>query len=257
MDSHMNSEVLLSLQNVSFSIHEQDILHKVSFNLTSKEILTVIGPNGAGKSTLVKIIAGLLQKTSGDILRHKSLKLGYVPQKLHLDQTMPMKASRFLSLANIHRKARAEAVDMLGIQHLQSKQMINLSGGELQRVLLARAVALKPDLLLLDEPLQGIDVNGQIELYKLIGKLRDENGCAVLMVSHDLHLVMAQTDSVICLNQHVCCHGVPENVSQHPEYLKLFGKQTANEIAVYTHHHDHHHSLDGKIESCSSECSHD
>ena len=180
-----------------------------------------------------------------------------MPQKLHLDQTMPMKVSRFLSLANIHRKARAEAVDVLGIQHLQSKLMMSLSGGELQRVLLAPAVALKPDLLLLDEPLQGIDVNGQIELYKLIGKLRETNGCAVLMVSHDLHLVMAQSDSVICLNQHVCCHGVPENVSQHPEYLKLFGKQAASEIAVYTHHHDHHHSLDGKIESCSSECSHD
>ena len=214
---------LLSVEKVQLEIDGQTILHSISFHILPKEIITVIGPNGAGKSSLVKIIAGLLQRSSGKIAIKPNIRLGYVPQKLHLDNSLPLKVSRFLSLANVTKDARNQALTTLGIQHLSSKQMHNLSGGELQRVLLARAIARKPDLLLLDEPLQGVDVNGQIELYRLIAQLRDQLNCAILMVSHDLHLVMAQTDTVLCLNQHICCHGRPENVSQHPEYLKLFG----------------------------------
>lgn len=251
------STPLISLKNVNLQIGNQTILQAISFDIQNKEIITVIGPNGAGKSSLIKLIAGLTQPTEGKIMSNPGLRLGYVPQKLHLDKSLPLKVSRFLSLANVSKAARNDALATLGIKHLATKQMHNLSGGELQRVLLARAVARKPDLLLLDEPLQGVDVNGQIELYRLIAQLRDQLNCAVLMVSHDLHLVMAQTDSVLCLNQHICCHGHPENVSQHPEYLKLFGCKAAEEIAVYTHHHDHHHAIDGDIEHCNSECNHD
>lgn len=252
-----NPSNILSLKDISFSLGEQNILQKVSFELSEQEILTIIGPNGAGKSTLVKIIAGLVKPTSGSIQKSSTLKIGYVPQKLKLDQSLPMKVSRFLSLANISRIKRSEIAILMGIEKLMSKQIHQLSGGELQRVLLARALSIEPQLLLLDEPLQGIDVNGQVELYRLIGQVRNDFSCAVLMVSHDLHLVMAQSDSVICLNQHICCHGVPESVSQHPEYLKLFGKQAAHEIAVYTHHHDHHHTIDGEIEPCNTGCNHD
>ena len=248
---------LLSVEKVQLEIDGQTILHSISFHILPKEIITVIGPNGAGKSSLVKIIAGLLQPSSGKIAIKPNIRLGYVPQKLHLDNSLPLKVSRFLSLANVTKDARNQALTTLGIQHLSSKQMHNLSGGELQRVLLARAIARKPDLLLLDEPLQGVDVNGQIELYRLIAQLRDQLNCAILMVSHDLHLVMAQTDTVLCLNQHICCHGRPENVSQHPEYLKLFGSKAAEEISLYTHHHDHHHAIDGDVEHCHSECNHD
>ena len=248
---------LIELKNIGYSVNNQTILTNISFAIRSNEIVTIIGPNGAGKSSLVKIIANLNPVSNGTITRQKNLKLGYVPQKLHLDNSMPVKVSRFLSLAGISRNERKNALEMLGIEHLQSKQMSHLSGGELQRVLLARAAARQPDLLILDEPLQGVDVNGQSQLYKLISKLRDKLSCAILMVSHDLHLVMAQTDSVICLNQHVCCHGIPENVSKHPEYLKLFGKQAAEEIAIYTHNHDHHHTIDGGVEECDSGCPHD
>lgn len=248
---------LVSLNNVNLQIGNQTILQTISFDIQTKEIITVIGPNGAGKSSLIKLISGLTQPTAGKIIRKPSLRLGYVPQKLHLDKSLPLKVSRFLSLANVSKTARNNALATLSIEHLSTKQMHSLSGGELQRVLLARAVARKPDLLLLDEPLQGVDVNGQVELYRLIAQLRDQLHCAILMVSHDLHLVMAQTDSVLCLNQHICCHGRPESVSQHPEYLKLFGRKAAAEIAVYTHHHDHHHAIDGHIEHCNSECNHD
>lgn len=251
------NNVLISLKNVGFEAQQQTILKNISFDIHEKEIITVIGPNGAGKSSLIKIIAGLKKANTGSIEQAPKLRLGYVPQKLHLDQSLPLKVSRFLSLANVSKNARVEALATLGISHLGAKQMHTLSGGELQRVLLARAVARQPKLLLLDEPLQGVDVTGQVELYRLIAQLRTTLNCAILMVSHDLHLVMAQTDSVLCLNQHLCCHGRPENVSQHPEYLKLFGTHAAEEIAVYTHHHDHHHAITGDIETCHSGCKHD
>lgn len=253
----MTSQPLLALNNVSFNIGSQTILQGIHFELAEREILTVIGPNGAGKSSLIKIIAGLQKPSDGDIQFDRKHKIGYVPQKLFLDKSMPMKVSRFLSLSLAGKKDYRAALNQVGAQQLWSKQMHALSGGEFQRVLLARAIARKPKLLLLDEPLQGVDINGQTELYRLIAELRDTLDCAVVMVSHDLHLVMAQTDHVICLNQHMCCHGKPESVSQHPEYLSLFGPQTANEIAVYTHHHDHHHTLEGNVEHCGDNCHHD
>lgn len=252
----MDSSTLIDLNQLCFAQQGKSILDKVSFKLSRKDILTIIGPNGAGKSTLVKLVLGLLKPTSGSVQRQAKISIGYVPQRLSLDTTMPIKVSRFLSLAQVSKQDRYEALDFLHIRHLAGQQIHRLSGGELQRVLLARAIARKPDLLVLDEPLQGVDVNGQIELYRLIASMRDRMGCAILMVSHDLHLVMAQTDSVICLNQHVCCHGQPESVSQHPEYLKLFGQKAIDEIAVYQHHHDHHHNLHGEAVSCDEDCNH-
>lgn len=249
-------EILVDAQSLGFSAGNKTILHNVSFSIARGEIMTVIGPNGAGKSTLVKCVLGLLENTEGKLNRNHKLRIGYVPQKLSLDHTLPMKVDRFLSLARVKKEKRREALQHLGISKLVGQQMQGLSGGELQRVLLARAIAREPDLLVLDEPLQGVDITGQIELYKLIASLRGILNCAILMVSHDLHLVMAQTDSVLCLNQHVCCHGKPESVSQHPEYLKLFGQRAVDNIAVYQHHHDHHHNLHGEPVDCDDGCKH-
>lgn len=247
---------LLNLADVSFARDGRNIIEQVSLELRPKEIVTVIGPNGAGKSTLVKIVLGLLTPTTGRVQSTKNLRFGYVPQRLSVSATMPMKVGRFLSLAQVSKAHRNEALSILSIRHLLGRQLHQLSGGELQRVLLARAISRKPDILVLDEPLQGVDVLGQIELYRLIASLRDTLDCAILMVSHDLHLVMAQTDSVICLNHHVCCHGKPESVSQHPEYLKLFGHQAAQDIAIYQHHHDHHHDIHGDPIDCDEGCKH-
>ncbi|MFT5083758.1 MAG: zinc transport system ATP-binding protein [Lentisphaeria bacterium] len=246
---------LVSLDKVGFVANGKTILKNISFDIERRQITTVIGPNGAGKSTLVKILVGLLNANSGSISSQRNICIGYVPQKLSMDISLPMKVSRFLSLANVKKQAYVDALQLFSINHLRDQQMHKLSGGEMQRVLLARAVARNPDLLVLDEPLQGVDVTGQIELYRLIASLRDSLDCAILMISHDLHLVMAQTDSVICLNQHMCCHGQPESVSQHPEYLKLFGKHAAD-IAVYTHDHDHHHDIHGDAVTCKSGCDH-
>lgn len=252
----MNSTSLLTLEGISFAIEGRSILDNIHLSLQAKQIVTLIGPNGAGKSTLVKIVLGLIQPDKGTLRREKHLRFGYVPQTLSVSTSMPMKVGRFLSLAQVPKATRNEALSSLGISHLLGRQLHKLSGGELQRVLLARAIARKPNILVLDEPLQGVDVLGQVELYRLIASLRESLGCAILMVSHDLHLVMAQTDSVICLNHHVCCHGKPESVSQHPEYLKLFGQQAAHDIAVYQHHHDHHHDIHGDAVDCDEGCKH-
>lgn len=252
----MDKQSLLQLRDISFRSRDKTILKDVSFGLSRNEIVTVIGPNGAGKSTLVKIVLGLLKPSSGTIEHSGQWIVGYVPQRLSLDNTLPMKVSRFLSLAQVSKAERNSSLQRLGVFHLINQQIHSLSGGELQRVLLARAIARKPDILVLDEPLQGVDVTGQIELYRLIASLRESLNCTILMVSHDLHLVMAQTDSVICLNHHICCQGKPESVSQHPEYLKLFGPKAVQDIAVYQHHHDHHHDLHGDAVDCNENCNH-
>lgn len=252
-----DSGLLVQVSNVSFIDASREVLHKISLDISKREITTVIGPNGAGKSTLIKLICGLLQPSTGEIKKQKGLSIGYMPQKLQLARSMPLKVSRFLSLADSNKNARAAALERTGVSHLNSASIHTLSGGELQRVLLARALLRKPHLLVLDEPLQGVDINGQAALYRLIASLRDEQNCSILMVSHDLHLVMAQTDKVICLNQHVCCHGEPESVSKHPEYLRLFGQQAVGDIAVYTHRHDHHHDIHGDVVDCGEECRHD
>jgi len=250
------AQTLVSLQNVSFIPKGRVILNSLNFDIHEREILTLIGPNGAGKSSLIKLICGLEKVTKGQLIRSNNLSIGYMPQKLRLDESLPIKVSRFLGLTNSGKRPRQEALEKVGISHLNPCSMHTLSGGELQRVLLARAILRKPQLLVLDEPLQGVDISGQTALYELIASLRDELKCSVIMVSHDLHLVMAKTDRVICLNQHVCCHGKPESVSQHPEYLKLFGQSAVENIAVYTHHHDHHHDIHGDVVSCDENCDH-
>jgi zinc transport system ATP-binding protein len=249
---------LIQLNSVALSYNrENKVLHGVDLSIHEREILTIIGPNGAGKSSLLKVIAGLEMPSSGSRQAQSGLKLGYVPQKLSLDRSMPIKVSRFLSLGRAKKDVYRDTLEQVKGQKLWDKQMSQLSGGELQRVLLARAIAQKPSLLLLDEPLQGVDVSGQLELYELIASIRDSHSCSVVMVSHDLHLVMAQCDRVICLNGHICCDGRPESVSQHPEYLSLFGKAGADKLAIYTHHHDHTHHPDGKIEHLEGNCQHD
>lgn len=238
---------LLSLRDVSISFSGRQVLSHIDLTLEEGEICTVIGPNGAGKSTLVKIVTELLEPESGIVKRRPDLRVGYVPQRLRIDTSMPLRVERFLRLADSSSSNRHAVLERMGICHLHNSQLNELSGGELQRVLIARAMLRRPQLMVLDEPLQGVDVNGQAELYRLIATLREELHCAIMMVSHDLHLVMAQTDSVVCLNQHICCHGKPDSVSRHPEYLRLFGSRVADQLAVYTHHHDHQHNLHGDV----------
>lgn len=236
--------LLASFDNIGIEFDERVLLRDINMQLHEGEIVTLIGPNGSGKSSLIRALLGLQAPTSGKVEKHSKLRIGYMPQKLHIDPTLPLTVEHFLSLVRGVNKAQVKAVlARIDIEYLAKKQVHVLSGGETQRVLLARALLNKPNLLVLDEPVQGVDVNGQVELYNLISTIRDELGCGVLMVSHDLHLVMAKTDTVVCINQHVCCSGPPQLVTQHPEYKALFGVPGADEsIAIYSHHHDHTHN---------------
>lgn len=239
---------LVSLDRISVAFGARNVLSDISLTLQSGRILTLLGPNGAGKSTLVRIVLGLLTPTSGTLTTQPNLRIGYVPQKLHLDATLPLTVSRFMRLRPGVKLAEIlPALKRVQAAHLLDQPMQKLSGGETQRVLLARALLNQPQLLVLDEPTQGVDVNGQLALYDLINQLRQEFDCGVLMVSHDLHLVMAKTDEVLCLNQHVCCSGTPEVVSMHPQFLAMFGPRGAEQLAVYRHHHNHRHDLDGRV----------
>ncbi len=210
------------------------------------EIVTIIGPNGAGKTTLVRIALGLQEPTGGRRSIRKDLRIGYMPQKLHVDSSMPLTVQRFLDLTGNTGNAIRQALERTGVEEVYDSPLHTLSGGELQRVMLARALLNNPHILVLDEPVQGVDTTGQRELYQLITDLRNEQGCSVLMISHDLHLVMASTDQVVCINQHICCSGPPLQVKQHPAYMKLFGG-VSEELAIYPHHHNHHHGADGQI----------
>lgn len=241
------TDSLLRLEGVCYQQDNTSILSDIDLSMNDGEIVTLIGPNGAGKTTLVKLVLGLLQPSQGIVNRKKKLRIGYMPQHLHIDPTLPITVKRFLQLANLNRSAIEQVLQEVGIAELLTRPIQRISGGEMQRVLLARALLREPELLVLDEPAQGIDINGQNELYQMISSIRDRQGCGVLMVSHDLHLVMAQTDTVICLNHHVCCHGYPEQVSNDPAYLELFGAQQAAALAVYQHHHDHDHDIHGDI----------
>ncbi|MFZ5789876.1 MAG: zinc ABC transporter ATP-binding protein ZnuC [Pseudomonadota bacterium] len=239
---------LVAVERLTQRFGADTILDAVDLSVAAGEIVTLIGPNGAGKTTLVRVVLGLLAPSAGRVRRRPDLKIGYMPQRFELPDTLPITVERFLSLAGrVDRAMIADALREVGAQRLLGSAMQSLSGGELQRVLLARALVREPELLVLDEPVRGVDVSGQAELYDLIAQIRRSRGCGVLMVSHDLHLVMAATDRVICLNHHVCCAGRPETVSEHPEYLALFGAGAAERIAFYTHHHDHEHGLAGEI----------
>lgn len=246
---------LIKLDRVSLQIGSKVLLQQVSLKVAKGEVVTLIGPNGAGKTSLVKLVCGLLSPSQGVIERAAHLRLGYVPQRLAFDATLAISVGSFLALTG-SQQAVAAAMGRLQIEGLAGNLLHSLSGGELQRVLLARAFLRKPELLILDEPAQGVDINGQLELYQTIAELRDELNCGVLMVSHDLHWVMAKTDTVYCLNRHICCQGAPELVSQHPEYLQLFG-QNAPAIAIYTHHHDHDHNLHGDVVPLTHSCNHE
>lgn len=230
------------------------LLHDVDIIVSEGEVLTLIGPNGAGKTTLVRVLLGLEQADRGAVHRNPSVSVGYVPQRIHFDFTLPLSVERLMTLT-VARPDTAvrEALEETAVAHLVSARISELSGGELQRVLLARALIRKPNLLVLDEPVQGVDYTGEADLYNLIADIVERRGCGVLLVSHDLHLVMAATDRVVCLNRHVCCTGVPREVVGHDEFRRLFGPRASNGAAIYRHSHDHVHDLAGEIAGSRAE----
>lgn len=241
-------EILVSLKGAGVHRGGRWLVRNVEFDIARGEIVTLIGPNGSGKSTTARTAIGVLKPDEGSVARMPGLTVGYVPQKLAIDWTLPLTVERLMTLTASHPAAEIrEALDSVGIAHLARAEVQALSGGEFQRALLARAILRKPDLLVLDEPVQGVDFSGEVALYELIGAIRDRTGCGILLISHDLHVVMASTDTVICLNGHVCCRGTPQTVVASPEYQKLFGARAAGTLAIYRHHHDHTHLPDGRV----------
>lgn len=251
-DDPRPGETLVEVSGIDVTIAARAVLKDVSADVRGGEIVSLIGPNGAGKTTLIRVILGLLRPRRGTVARRPGLVVGYMPQRFTVDPVLPLSVGRFLSLAvrgrgAAARDARRAALEEVGVGRLLDSPLYDVSGGELQRVMLARALLRDPHLLVLDEPTQGVDVGGQADLYRLIGSIRERRGCGVLLVSHDLHLVMSATDRVICLNHHVCCAGHPEAVSRDPAYGELFGEQVARDFAVYHHRHDHRHGADGAV----------
>lgn len=241
-------EYLLALDGAGVNRGGRWLVRGVTFEVRRGEIVTMIGPNGSGKSTSARMAIGLLKPDEGEVMTRAGLRVGYVPQKMAIDRTMPLTVERLMTLTGpLTRKEIDAALTETGARHLAKAEVQNLSGGEFQRALLARAIARKPDLLVLDEPVQGVDFSGEIALYELISDIRNRSGCGVLLISHDLHVVMAATDTVICMNGHVCCRGTPEAVSQSSEYRTLFGGRGAGALAFYSHHHDHTHLPDGRV----------
>jgi zinc transport system ATP-binding protein len=234
---------LIAAEHVCVRYGADEVLHDITLSIDAGEIVTILGPNGSGKSTLLRTLLGIIPVAEGRILRQAGLRLGYVPQRLQIDRTMPITVRRFLSLPLRVSDLEAEAaLDRVGMIGQGQAQMTALSGGQLQRVLLARALLANPEILMLDEPTQGLDQPGEAAFYRLIEEVRTKTGVAVLMVSHDLHVVMAASDRVICLNGHICCEGTPRVVSSAPEYRALFGLGTQGALALYQHEHDHDHS---------------
>ena len=253
----MENNILLAAKNLGLKLQGKTILSDVNLSLRESEIVTLIGPNGAGKTSLIRILLGLSKASEGEVYRRADLRIGYVPQRTSINSVLPLRVLDFLKLAAPYKDDEiAQVLEEVGVSHILHSAIQKISGGELQRVLLARALLKKPNVLVLDEPAQGVDIIGQQALYKMITSIRDNHACGILMVSHDLHLVMAATDQVVCLNTHVCCTGHPGHISEHPEYLKLFG-DALDGMAVYSHHHDHEHELNGAI-VCThhKECDH-
>ena len=243
----MSSEnnILVKLNNVGFQQNTKWLVKGVSLQVEKGKIVTLIGPNGSGKSTTAKIALGLFKNIEGEVEKYTN-KIGYVPQKISIDWTLPLRVKDFMLLTENLRDATVdEALSMTGVSHLKDKNLGNLSGGEFQRVLLARAISKKPELLVLDEPVQGVDFTGEIALYELIKKISEKLNCGILLISHDLHTVMSATDHVVCLNGHVCCSGTPIAVAKNNEYKALFGEQAAQTLSIYEHKHDHVHSDEG------------
>ncbi len=246
--ANSGAKPLVSLNNAGIRRNGRWLVRGVDFSVSRGEIVTLIGPNGSGKSTSAKTAIGVLKPDEGSVERLPGLKVGYVPQKLAVDWTLPLNVRRLMTLTGpLAEKEMMAALESAGMAHMLNAEVQHLSGGEFQRALMARAIARKPDLLVLDEPVQGVDFSGEIALYDLIKQIRNETGCGILLISHDLHVVMAETDTVICLNGHVCCRGTPQAVSQSPEYVRLFGSRAAQTLAVYSHHHDHTHLPDGRV----------
>lgn len=241
-------EALITLDNAGIRRANRWLVRGVSMTVEAGEIVTLIGPNGSGKSTTAKMALGVLKPDEGRALRRADLRISYVPQKLSVDWTLPLTVARFMRLTGHVRQYDAQAaMEATGVAHLADAEVRTLSGGEFQRVMLARATARKPDLLVLDEPVQGVDFTGEIALYDLIKRVRDDLHCGILLISHDLHVVMAATDRVICLNGHVCCSGTPTAVASSAQYKALFGARAESTLAVYEHHHDHTHLPDGRL----------
>jgi zinc transport system ATP-binding protein len=242
------NDPLVRLEGVGISRAGRWLVRGVDLTVQPGEIVTLIGPNGSGKSTTAKMALGVMKPTAGIVTQRQGLKTAYVPQKVTIDWTLPLRVDGLMRLTQTLSDADvAAALDSTGAAHLRKREVRHLSGGEFQRVMLARAVARKPEFLVLDEPVQGVDFSGEIALYDLIKQVRDRTGCGILMVSHDLHMVMAATDHVICLNGHVCCHGTPESVAGSNAYKQLFGDR-AGSLALYQHHHDHQHLPDGRVQ---------
>ena len=219
----------------------------VSLEVNKKQIVTLIGPNGSGKTTTGKMILNILKPDEGEVILNTN-KIGYVPQKINIDWAIPLRVIDFMNITSkLNLSSIIENLKLTGVDHLLYRDLINLSGGEFQRVMIARAIARKPELLILDEPVQGVDFNGEIKLYNLIKKISEDLKCGILLISHDIHFVMSATDYVLCLNGHVCCSGTPQDVAKNPSYIELFGQQAASSIALYKHNHDHTHNHDGSV----------
>ena len=241
------NNILVKLNGVGLKQNEKWLVKGVSLKVEKGKIVTLIGPNGSGKSTTAKIALGIYKNIEGQVEKFTN-NIGYVPQKISIDWTLPLRVKDFMLLTdNLKDDVLDEALTLTGVKHLKDKNLGNLSGGEFQRVLLARAISKKPELLVLDEPVQGVDFTGEIALYKLIKKISEKLNCGILLISHDLHTVMTATDHVVCLNGHVCCSGSPKDVARNNEYKALFGEQASQTLSVYEHKHDHEHSNDGEI----------
>ncbi len=243
----IEKNILVKLKDVGFEQNGKWLVKGVSLQVEKGKIVTLIGPNGSGKSTTAKIALGIYKNIEGQVEKFTN-NIGYVPQKISIDWTLPLRVKDFMLLTdNLKDDILNEALTLTGVKHLRDNNLGNLSGGEFQRVLLARAISKKPELLVLDEPVQGVDFTGEIALYELIKKISEKLNCGILLISHDLHTVMTATDHVVCLNGHVCCSGSPKDVARNNEYKALFGEQASQTLSVYEHKHDHEHSNDGEI----------